>query len=282
MNMKNVMMGKIYKAITEIFLKRSPFLQILVVSVTITQYLVNSNYAYNLEEIIITNTGLINYKTYSSYEKEILRYRIGWEFIYAGDAEMGIIPIELYGRKIYRIYTETKSNKTIDAIYKVRNKTESYVDYYGFYSLRFYKDQNEAGYVSKDNVVFDHKNNLWYNLIDNTTGYIPRFVQDVVSSLYWLRLQDIKVGEVYTFKVWVGKVVYPMIVDVIEICKIKVHGKEYECFKVEPRVDLQSFPLFKAKGRLFVYLTRDKRKLPVRLESKVFIGRVIADFVEEK
>ncbi len=217
----------------------------------------------------------INYKT-----PEILKYRISWEFIYAGDAEMGITEEDLHGHKVYRIYTRTSSNKTLDLIYKVRNETDSYVDYSGFYTLRFIKNQNEAGYVSKDDVYFDHKNNLWYNLVGNTTGYIPSFVLDVISSLYWIRTQNIEVGKKYIFSVWVGNVVYPMIVDVLNKQKIKILDKEYECFKVEPKVDIKSFPLFRAKGRLLVYITADEKKLPVRLESKVFIGKVFADLVE--
>ena len=211
---------------------------------------------------------------------ETLKYKIYWEFVYAGDAEMGIVPVELYGGKVYKIYTYTKSNNTIDVLYKVRNRTESYVDITGFYTLKFFKDQDEAGYRSKEEVLFDQKNNLWYNILDNTTGYIPTFVQDVVSALYWLRTQKLEVGQTYTFQVWVGKVVYPMIVDILDKCKIKVSGKEYICYKVEPTVDLKSFPLFRAKGRLFVYITADDRKLPVRLESKVFIGKVFANLVE--
>ncbi|MCS7227856.1 MAG: DUF3108 domain-containing protein [Endomicrobia bacterium] len=232
------------------------------------------------KKILLNNIGLRKIKP--AYSEEVLCYRIYWEFVPAGDAEMGIKKIELFGQKVYHIYTKTKSNKSIDLIYKVRNETHSYVDCFGFYTLKFVKNQNEAGYVSKDNVVFDHVNGQWYYLLDNTTGYIPVFVQDVVSSLYWLRMQEIDVGKKYTFDVWVGKVVYPMVVDVLGITKVKIENRIYECFKVEPKVDIQSFPLFKAKGRLFVYITTDKQKLPVRLESKVFIGRVFADLVEIK
>ncbi len=230
-------------------------------------------------DILSRNIGLRNVT--KKYDKpEILKYKIRWEFVYAGDAEMEIFKDILYGYSVYHISTRVSSNKSLDLIYKVRNRTDSYVDLDGFYTLRFKKEQNEAGYVSKDDVYFDHKNNLWYYLIDNTTGYIPTFVQDVVSCLYWLRLQKIEVGKEYVFFVWVGKVVYPMVVKVFGVQKIKIFDKEYECFKVEPKVDLKSFPLFKAKGRLFVYITTDEKKLPVRLESKVFIGKVFADLVE--
>lgn len=229
------------------------------------------------QQIISVNTKLRDVKI--RYNDEILRYKIYWEFIPAGEAEMGIVKEKFYGYDVYHIYTRTKSYKSIDLIYRVRNETDSYVDYYGFYTLKFVKNQNEAGCISKDDVVFNHISNQWYYLLDNTTGYIPSFVQDVVSSLYWLRMQEIKVGTTYTFDVWLGKVVYPMVVDVLGITQVKLGKKSYECFKVEPKVDIKSFPLFKAKGRLFVYITTDKHKLPIRLESKIFIGKVFADLV---
>ncbi len=233
------------------------------------------------EEIVRKNSNLRNINE-KHFESEILKYKIYWEFIYAGDAQIDLNLEDIYNIKLYKISTKTKSNSSVDLLYKVRNKTESYIDFYGFYSLKFFKEQNEAGYHSKDYVLFDYINKRWIYLLDNTTGYINGFVQDIVSSLYWLRFQDIEVGKKYTIDVWVGKVVYPMVIEVLEIINIKIFGKEYECFKVEPKVDTKSFPLFKAKGRLFVYLTTDKEKLPVRLESKIFIGRFFADLVEKK
>ncbi|MFN3551148.1 MAG: DUF3108 domain-containing protein [Endomicrobiia bacterium] len=239
----------------------------------------NKNYIE--EEILRLNSNLRSINE-NYFEPEILKYKIYWEFIYAGDAEISLNLEDIYDVKLYKITTKTKSNASIDILYKVRNQTESYVDFYGFYSLKFVKEQNEAGYYSKDYVLFDYENQQWIYLLDNTTGYINGFVQDVVSSLYWLRFQNIEVGKKYAVDVWAGKIVYPMIIDVLEIKNIKIFDKEYKCFKVEPKVDVRSFPLFKAKGRLFVYLTVDEKKLPVRLESKVFIGRVFADLVEKK
>ncbi len=238
-------------------------------------YLFSEKNGFNEEQIVCNNVSLR--KIDSAYKNEILNYKIYWEIIPAGQAEMGIETTELYGQKVFHIYTKTSSNKSIDLIYKVRNKTDSYVDFDGFYSLKFVSDQKEAGYVSYDEAVFNHVDNFWYNLSDKTTGYCPIFVQDVVSALYWLRLQNIEVGKQYVFDVWLGKVVYPMVVDIIQICKIKIFDKEYECLKVEPKVDLRKFPLFRARGRLFVYITNDEKKLPVRLESRVLIGRVFAD-----
>ncbi|MCX7910137.1 MAG: DUF3108 domain-containing protein [Endomicrobia bacterium] len=213
-------------------------------------------------------------------QNEILRYKVYWEFLYAADAEMGLILDEIQGKKIYFVFTKTTSNKSFDLIYKVRNQTVSYIDYKGFYSLKFFSYQDEAGKVIKENVIFDYNNNLWRDLINNTTGYISDFLQDVVSALWWLRLQDIEVGRQYRIEVYSGKVIYPMVVDVLKIQKVEVFDKVYECFKIEPKVDLKRFPLFRAKGRLFVYLTNDKKKLPVKLESRVLIGRVFADLIE--
>ncbi|MCX7957031.1 MAG: DUF3108 domain-containing protein [Endomicrobia bacterium] len=215
------------------------------------------------------------------YDKdEILRYKIYWEFVYAGDAEMGIVISSSVKNTTYFIFTKSMSNPAMDLIYKVRNQSISYVDLKGFYSLKFISEQNEAGKFNKEYVLFDYSARQWIELVSNTTGYLENFVQDVVSSLWWLRKQNLKVQNKYSMEVYSGKIVYPMVVEVIKVQRVRVFEKEYECFKVEPKVDLKKFPLFKAKGRLFVYLTTDTKRLPVRLESKVFIGRVFADLIE--
>lgn len=253
-------------------------LKILVIFLTIS-----FSFAQTEPEDIDTITLNLNLKNIGRYylKDEIFRYKVYWEFLYAGDAEMGIILEEFNNNKIYLIFTKTSSNKSLDLIYKVRNQTISYVDYNGFYSLKFFNQQDEAGKISKEYVLFDYKNNIWKELTSNTTGYISDFLQDVVSALWWLRLQDIKVTDRYKVDVYSGKIVYPMIIDVIKIEKIKISGKEYTCFKIEPKVDLKRFPLFRARGKLFVYITCDEKKIPVRLESRVLIGRVFADLVEE-
>ncbi|MEN3014194.1 MAG: DUF3108 domain-containing protein [Endomicrobiia bacterium] len=230
--------------------------------------------------LFLQNSELRDIGTYYM-QSEIFRYKIYWEFLYAGDAEMGLLTDELYNKKFYLIFTKTTSNKSLDLIYKVRNKTVSYVDYKGFYSLKFFSEQNEAGKEYKEYVIFDYNNSYWKETISDTTGYISNFLQDVVSALWWLRLQQLDVGKQYEIQVYSGKVIYPMKVDVLNLQKIKIFDKEYTCFKIEPKVDLKKFPLFKARGKLFVYITNDEKKLPVRLESRVIIGRVFADLVEK-
>ncbi len=214
------------------------------------------------------------------FNNELLKYKIFWEIVPVGSAFMECSTEVVNNKKVYHIVTQSMSNPSFDLIYKVRNRTDSYVDYEGFYSLKFLKDQNEAGYKSKDYIIFDHKNNLWFSLLDDTTGFIPTFVQDVVSSLYYLRLEELEVGKKYQINVWTGKIVYPMEVFVFERKRVTVNNKIYSCFKVEPKVDIKSFPLFKPRGRLFVWLTDDEYKIPVRLETKIFIGRVYAELIE--
>lgn len=214
-------------------------------------------------------------------EREILKYKILWSGIPAGESVMSCIPEVVGNRRVYRITTKTTSNKTVDLIYRVRNETESYLDYKGFYTLKFFSSQNEPGYKRKESVLFNHKENFYYLLPENTTGYIPQYVLDVVGALYYLRTQKLKVGEKYVMDVYSGKIVYPLVVSVLGEEEIKIEDKNYTCFKVEPKVDLKKFPLFRAKGKLYVWITKDEKKLPVKLKSKIFIGSVYAELVEK-
>jgi len=60
--------------------------------------------------------------------------------------------------------------------------------------------------------------------------------------------------------------------------KIKVGDKKYRTILVEPIMREEG--IFSAKGSILVWLTDDKRRIPVRMSSKVLIGSVTVDLIE--
>jgi len=67
-------------------------------------------------------------------------------------------------------------------------------------------------------------------------------------------------------------------VKVIKKEKIKVGDKKYRTILVEPMMREEG--IFSAKGSILVWLTDDKRRIPVRMSSKVLIGSVTVDLIE--
>ncbi len=234
-------------------------------------------YSTDLEQKIFSGTDslrIIGERVLPSHER--LKFKIQWEFVPAGESVMTCNETVVNGRKVYHIVTQTTSNSSMDVIYKVRNRTESFLDYNGLYSLKFVSDQNESGRVSKEYILFDQKNGFWYSILENKSGSIPQYVQDIVSSLYYLRTQNLNVGEKYLMDVYSGKVSYPMIVSVLKQEEIKIGDKKFKCLKLEPKVDEERFSLFRIRGKMFVWLTDDEKHIPVKMQTKIFIGSVYA------
>ena len=67
---------------------------------------------------------------------------------------------------------------------------------------------------------------------------------------------------------------YPLIVKVHGRERVKVDAGEFDCLVVEPI--LRGPGVFTQKGRLMVWLTDDRRRMPVLMKSKVVIGHVAA------
>lgn len=194
---------------------------------------------------------------------------------------------EVNGRMAYHIIARSNSYPFFDNIYKVRNIDESWMDVEGMCSLKYQKTQREGGYSRDELIFFDHANRK-FNMIErmkgkqpvSKTGDIPAFVQDIISALYYVRLQQMDSCGEFFVDAHTGDKNYPLKVVVYGKERVKVPAGRYECFHVEPFV-AQDTGIFRAKGRLWIWLTADSRRIPVLMKSKIFVGYITAELVEK-
>lgn len=206
-------------------------------------------------------------------EGERLVFTIGWKMVEAGEATLEVLEVfEHNNRPVYKIRSVAKSFPFFDSFFKVRDTAESWIDVEGLFSWYFMKKLREGGYKSELTQEYDQYRNILYTR--DTIFSVPRYVQDVLSSLYFIRTQKLEIGDTITLDNFGKRHCYPL--DVI------VHGKEivevpagkFKCIKVEPL--LKAAGIFKHEGRMTVYLTDDRLKMPVLLESKVVVGTIYA------
>jgi len=166
----------------------------------------------------------------------------------------------------------------------VRDRNESWLDAARLVSLGYLKRLREGRYTEDHWVVYDHEAGRFLSRRvkksgepKRTTGSIPPSVQDVLSSLYYVRTLDLQVGREYKLDVNTGEN-WPLVVKVHRRSMIRVPLGSFDCFVVEPV--LRQPGIFIQKGKdLFVWMTSDKRKIPVHMEVEVFIGHVAANLV---
>jgi hypothetical protein len=208
---------------------------------------------------------------------EFLQFDIGYGFINAGTATMEVREVIDYnGRPAYQIVSTARSNKFFSSFYPVRDRVETIIDAVGLFSWKFDKQLREGKYRSHRKYAFDQINhNVVYK---GDTIEVPPYVQDALSILYYVRTQKLEVGKSLYVENFTDGKNYPL--------EVKVHGREkvdtkaghFDCLVLEPL--LRSSGIFKHEGKLTVYVTDDRMRLPVLMKSKVVVGSITAELTD--
>lgn len=210
---------------------------------------------------------------------EKLSFDIGYGFINAGYATMEVVElIEYNERPCYQIVSTAESNKFFSSFYRVEDRVETIVDAVGIFSWFFEKKQREGGYRSHRAYSFDQKNHTV--VYKDSTYEVAAFIQDALSVLYYTRTQNLKVGQSVFIDNFTDGRHYPLEVKVLKKETVSVKAGKFDCLVVEPL--LQSSGVFKHEGRLKVWLTDDRLKMPVLMKSKVLVGSITAELTEYK
>jgi hypothetical protein len=210
---------------------------------------------------------------------EKLKFQVRWQFIVVGYATMAVDNmVTLLNRRAYHIIVTARSTDFFDNIYKVRNSNESWIDEESLCSLKFFSSNLEGKNYKNETIIFDQENGTFLLEEKQKSGPIPPCVQDVLSSLYYLRTMDLAVGQTYSIDAHSGDLSWPLKVTVLRREKVKVPAGEFETFVVEPSIR-QGAGIFQAKGKLLVWLTADKNKMPVLMSSKIAVGTIVAELI---
>lgn len=210
---------------------------------------------------------------------ERLSFDIGYGFINAGSATMEVADvIEYEGRPAYRIVTTAESNKFFSSFYPVQDRVESVMDAIGLFSWRFEKTLREGKYRAERKYSIDQ---IHHTVVykDDTITVAP-YVQDALSALYYIRTQPLTVGETVSVDNFTDGKNYPLEVKVHRKEKISTKAGSFDCLVVEPL--LQSAGIFKHEGKLTVWLTDDRLRMPVMMKSKVVVGSITVELTEFK
>ncbi len=200
---------------------------------------------------------------------EKLLFAIQYGLIYAGDATLEVRNIAVLDSvKSYHIFSMARTNRAFDVIFKVRDHHESFMDYENLYSLRFEKHLRE-GHFRRDEVVdFDQKRHL--AIYEDNEVRIPPRTHDFLTALYFLRTIDLVPGQAVSMANHTGGKNYPIYVKITGYERVTVPAGEFDCVVVEPV--LRTSSIFKHEGKLTIWMTDDKLKMPVLLRSKVIVG----------
>ncbi len=214
---------------------------------------------------------------------EQIQYTVRWQMLEAGKAIFKVNNFaRIDGEDAYHFSLEVKSTRFIDMIYKIRDRLEGFTDKQ-FSQSQLYK-KTQSGRDKKQVVVlFDWKEKT--ATYSNFGGErdpieIPFETFDPVSAFYKMRSLDFEKDQTPSFSVSDGKKKFIQTGKVIRKEKITVPSGTYETYLISPQVNHFSGVFEKSENpTVKLWVTADKKKIPVRIKVQVFIGSIIFDLV---
>lgn len=206
---------------------------------------------------------------------ETLTFSVQYGLISAGTATMTVSPqVRMReGRPTWEITTTARSSKVFSTFFEVNDRIVSYMDTLHMHSVRFQKHLREGSYRKDLRIVFDQDNHLAH-IDGKKTCEVEPHVQDILSSLYYVRTLDLEVGRpVYVPNHDNGKN-YPLEIIVHARERITVDAGTFDTLVLEPVILGES--LFQQKGRMKVWVTDDAIKMPVLMKTKIIVGAIAA------
>lgn len=209
-------------------------------------------------------------------------YRIEWGLFSCGTSTIRCDEVELEDRSLIRIRIRVKSNWLVSTIYPVDDTIDCYIDPETQLSVRVEKNTSEGGFICRDVLEIDRESNtaFWTSHSGNiTTNYpIEAGSCDAVSFLYDFRKYAFEKGGSRDFNIVVDTALHGICVTAGKTDDKQVGDSgKVECRKylVAPMRD----DLFVRKVPKAIWLTEDARKIMVRMDVEVPVGkaRIVLD-----
>lgn len=207
---------------------------------------------------------------------EKLTYTIHYGWLDAGEAVMEVkeSPYKFGDRDAYRIVGSGKSLGGFDWFYRVRDHYETYLDKDGLFPHYFVRNCDEGGHKINQNYRFFPKKSV-VATHEGDTLLTPNFVQDMLSSYYYMRALDYSEaerGDVFEVLTLVDGEVFPLKIKYQGKDTIKTRKGKFRCMKFVPVV--QEGRIFKTEEDLTVWITDDANKIPVMVKADILVGSI--------
>jgi hypothetical protein len=215
---------------------------------------------------------------FEMFTKEKLSYVIYWYGIYAGNAVL-----ESENKNgILKITSTVYSSPFVSAFYRVEDFAECIIT--NGYPLKLRLKTKEGSHTSDKETLFDIKagkvtfinylkgKSKEYNLPDGP-------VWDILSGFFYLRTHQLDISKQYYIDIFDSNKFYRTEVDILKRENIQNPAMgEISTLVIKPV--LKSEGLFKKTGDIYIWLTDDMRKIPVRIETKIPVGNIVAELKE--
>lgn len=212
----------------------------------------------------------------------IYTYKVKWGVISAGRATVTFSREGEY----YRVIADARAVGGVDKIYKLRYRGESEIDAEDLTPVRTVLTSRE-GKRSKENVIDYQEDGQLTTTVtsskkgkkSNTNSQKLQFeaqVFDPFSAIFLARQVEWHEGFAQEFEIFTGSSHYLVELNAAGKKMISAAGALQEAWVIVPTIENLSQPEKGSKvDSAVIYLSADERKELLKIESKVFIGKIV-------
>jgi hypothetical protein len=205
-------------------------------------------------------------------------------------AEIRTTPVTIEGKKFYQVRVEAQTSKVLDMMWKMRDTISSTFDATALSPFRFVFNQRENSRVIDTDAKYNPTLKKW--VVDRRQdGKKPRVYEfdspntlDPITAVYLARSVDLKVGDKLLFNVFGGRHRYLLELAVQSKEPVELEsGKVIDTFKIVPKVTNISKQGYASRMKeAAIWISADERRMPIKLTSKIFVGTVHMELVQDK
>lgn len=224
------------------------------------------------------------------YPGEKLFYQVNYMGIKAGYIQLLTYkPKEIDKKLSFHFEAKLKTADYYRYIYKLEDSVETFVDIEKFLPIKYTLIQRESNQTVDDLQIFDHearKTYHWYKRVKKgiptdrkIQKYIPQYMQDSFSALFFVRGLDMVQGKTYRVPVVTRGKIWILSMSIDRFEKVEIMGKKIDAIKIKAQTRFHG--ALKRKGDIIFWFSNDRYKRMLKFSASIKIGSVKGVLVEE-
>ncbi|MEE9239687.1 MAG: DUF3108 domain-containing protein [bacterium] len=213
---------------------------------------------------------------------ESLKYQLQWLGIPLATVRLSAEgPIRWNGKRVFRYRARLKSIGLLKRLYRVDDHAESHADARGLFSYRIDIRQKEGRYRARKWNIFEKWRTV-YGRKKRPPRYYEIFgeLNDILSAIYKARSLDLQPGREEDIYVFQEKYLYRVFLRVTGIERIDTLWGPVRALVVQPRIAGKS--RLNDLATTWIWVTADEFHVPVRLESRTYVGPFVSHLMETR
>lgn len=220
---------------------------------------------------------------------EKIQYLVRYGPVNGGTATLELSEGFYKGTPVWHAVITGQTTGLADALYKVRDTYESYIDPTTDLPLFSIRNISEGRYRKYNEVSFQAgiRPDSTVLMSDLTGLHIaPNGILDILSCFYWFRkhhlamADTLKPGDTFTMTTWFADELYPIILKYRGMETVKIKDGKILCYRFHPVTEVGR--VFKTEEDMAMWFSADENFLPVKIRFDIFVGSFHVDMVSSE